>query len=80
MNKKKLSFILYVLMVVFVSSCISTKKTTYFNSLKDGSIIANIADTVYPLIQKNDILSVTITSLNAEASSIFNLPNTFSTT
>lgn len=79
MNKRNLSLILFVSMVVFISSCINTKKSTYFNDLKDGNIIANIADTVYPLIQKNDILSVTITSLNAEASSIFNLPNTFST-
>lgn len=78
MSKKNFSLILFVAVIVFASSCFSTKKTTYFNDLVDGNIVPNIADTVYPFIQKNDILSVTITSLNAEASSIFNLPNTFS--
>ena len=60
------------------SSCINTKKATYFNNAQDAIYVPNPADTVMPVIQKNDILSITITSPNEKASSLYNLPNTYS--
>lgn len=60
--------------IVFLSSCASTKSVTYFNGVKDGAIASN---TPVPesLIQKNDILTITVSSLNPEASEIFNTAN-----
>jgi len=57
--------------IVFLSSCAGTKKVTYFNGVKDGVITSN---TPVPesMIQKNDILTITVSSLNPEASAIFN--------
>lgn len=57
-----------------VSSCGSTKKVIYFPDVKDGIIPAN---NPFPesIIQKNDILSINVSSLNPEASAIFNSPN-----
>ncbi|HXB43253.1 MAG TPA: polysaccharide biosynthesis/export family protein [Puia sp.] len=49
------------------------KKVTYFNDLKDGEI--NSPEEIVPLIHKNDILSISISSSNPEASAVFNAPN-----
>lgn len=77
MNNKYLS--IFLLMVVFYStSCVNTRKYNYFDESKDANIIPNAADTIKPAIQKNDILSIIITSLNPEASAIFNMNPTMS--
>lgn len=61
-------WLMFLLMCI---SCTNTKKATYFNGIKDGTISSN---TPVPesLIQKNDILSITVSSLNPEASGVFN--------
>ena len=56
------------------SSCLNTKQTTYFANARDTSF-KTINEDKEPLIQKNDILSVNISSLSTEASAIFNTPN-----
>ncbi len=57
-----------------VTSCVNTREVTYFNDVKDTSLVSStiISETV---IQKNDILNISVSSLNAEASSIYNTPN-----
>jgi len=57
-----------------ISSCVDTRKSTYFNDLGDGTIKANtpVPETI---IRKHDILSIHVTSLNEEATKIFNTPN-----
>jgi polysaccharide export outer membrane protein len=59
--------------VFFFNACTSSKTATYFNELGDAVIPSN---TPVPesIIQKNDILSINVTSLNAEATLIFNSP------
>ena len=68
-------FCLLVLSGLFLVSCVDTRQATYFNGLKDGPI-----DTQTPvpesIIRPNDLLSITVTSLNASATEIFNTPNT----
>jgi polysaccharide export outer membrane protein len=54
-----------------ISSCTSSKKVTYFNGIQNGNIAAENQIPESP-IQKNDILSITVGSLNPEASQIFN--------
>ncbi|MBC7950077.1 MAG: polysaccharide biosynthesis/export family protein [Chitinophagaceae bacterium] len=63
-----------VLTLFIVSSCGNTKKVVYFPSVKDGGIPVT---TPFPesLIQKNDILSINVSSLNPDATAIFNTPN-----
>src|SRR5689334_8159965 len=54
-------------------SCGNTKKVLIFPDVKDGNIPST---TPYPetVIQKSDILSINVSSLNPEASQIFNAP------
>lgn len=56
------------------TACVSTKKTVYFDDLQDTTLQNKYA-IPEPLIQQGDILSITVTSLNTEASIIFNTPN-----
>lgn len=62
------------LLSVILPSCVNMHKTTYFNGLQDGEIQSAQSNTL--LIHKNDILSISVSSLNAEASAVFNAPNT----
>jgi polysaccharide export outer membrane protein len=64
-----------VLLIFLMSGCVNTRKATYFNGINDGTLSAN---TPIPasMIQRNDLLSITITSLSPEASSFFNTSTT----
>ncbi|MBL7758848.1 MAG: polysaccharide biosynthesis/export family protein [Chitinophagaceae bacterium] len=63
--------VLFSLLLVIGSSCINTRGAKYFPDAGNGTIATNtpIPESV---IQKNDILSITISSPNAEASAILN--------
>jgi polysaccharide export outer membrane protein len=67
-------FLCGILLMMSFTSCINTRKAVYFNNIGDGSITNNFQD-YEPVIQKNDLLSISVTSLNPEASVIFNAPN-----
>lgn len=56
------------------SSCADTRKLVYFNDADQSTYTGTVA-TIEPAIQKNDLLSITVNSLNPEASAIFNAPN-----
>lgn len=68
-----------ILTLFATSSCGNTKNVSYFPEIKDGSIQSN---TPFPesVIQKSDILSITVSSLSPEASAIFNSPNSSTST
>jgi polysaccharide biosynthesis/export protein len=63
-----------LIVILFTSSCASTKDTNYFPQIKD-EVIPNKAPIQEPQIQINDLLSIIVTSSNPEASAIFNAPN-----
>lgn len=63
--------------VLFTPSCTTTKNIVYFNDVQDTSFISRGEMGEVP-IQNNDILSISISSLNVEASAIFNITNNFS--
>lgn len=71
-------FLLPLLLATFIafmfSSCANTKKIVYFNNVKDATYPATAVER-QNAIEANDILSITISSLNAEASAPFNLQN-----
>ncbi len=76
-RKAKL-FIAISITILFASSCVNTRKATYFNGINDGTITTNIP-VPESIIHKNDLLSISVTSLNPEATEIFNNPNTTTT-
>jgi len=55
----------------FLFSCTSTKKIAYFNNQPEG-IYANKTPLIQQNIVPNDLLSITVSSLNPEATAIFN--------
>ncbi len=71
-----ISLIFLGLAVIF-GGCVDTKKVTYFNSLSEGVIPTPVAN-LEPVIQKSDILSITVSSPNPEATAIYNAPNMIS--
>jgi polysaccharide export outer membrane protein len=54
-------------------SCTNTKKAVYFSDQKNGSFEAPAIPKL--VIQNNDLLSISVSSLNPEASAVFNQPN-----
>ena len=66
------SAMIFTLITLF--SCGGSKNVINFQGVNDGSIPS---DTPFPesLIQKNDILSISVSSLNPEASQVFNTAN-----
>lgn len=81
MTKKKAYLFLYIFLQITMISCVSTKSTSYFNNASDTSIVYNTIKSFkiqqVTKIQKNDILNISITSLNQDASAIFNTTNNF---
>lgn len=64
--------LVFVLLLVTISSCVNTKRATYFNNIQNS---VHTDQPVDPPIQKNDQLSIVVTSLNPEATEVFNKPN-----
>ena len=58
--------------LLLFGSCVSTQKTLYFNNVQNKEFTD---DEIIPVIQKSDLLSITVSSLNPEATLIFNMPN-----
>lgn len=69
-----------LLAIVLLSSCgVNYKTIPYFTDLPlDSTIQEQIKNQTVLKIQKNDILALTVTSLNPEASAIFNIGSTSS--
>lgn len=65
---------LMLILGLITSSCTSTRKIAYFSDVQDSLRIISKAG-LEPVIQKKDILSITVNSLSNEATIIFNMPN-----
>ena len=66
--------VLHIFLITLLSSCLNTRKVAYFNDVKDSALIASQSG-LEPIIQKKDILSISVSSLSNEATIIFNTPN-----
>lgn len=64
-----------VVIALFGSSCKTLQAPIYFNNVKDTLFKGTNYD-IEPVIRSNDLLSITVSSLNPEASAMFNAPNT----
>lgn len=69
-----IQYLVIILMILSLSSCVSTKKATYFNNIPNSKFITNIED-LEPVIGENDLLSISVSSLNPEAVKMFNTSN-----
>jgi polysaccharide biosynthesis/export protein len=56
------------------SSCSGSRDAVYFNSISSGEF-PSTTQSLEPVIQSNDLLSISVTSLNPEASEVFNTLN-----
>jgi polysaccharide biosynthesis/export protein len=72
--RNKFTAFLVLSSLLIFGSCADTKRVTYFNNLGEGVIPSSIIN-LEPVIQKSDILSITVTSPNPEATQMFNAPN-----
>ncbi len=61
------------ILMVMLGSCVSTKNVGYFDNARETEYASNVG--VENPIQANDILSISISSLNPEASAVFNTTN-----
>lgn len=77
--KKKFVFNLLLMLIIFCSACVNTKKVTYFINQGDAEITATNLP-AQPLIQNNELLSISVSSLSSQSSSTFNAPNFTATT
>lgn len=73
MVKRKTLFVFCCLILSGIS-CVNTKNAIYFNDIPD-TVIKSTVENLEPVLRKNDLLSISVTSLNSEASIIFNTPN-----
>jgi len=63
-----------VLICCAFSSCVSTKNSVYFHDLPD-TVMAPIPGNFEPVVQKNDILQITVSCMNVEDAVIYNTPS-----
>jgi polysaccharide export outer membrane protein len=68
---KQIPTFYYFLFLFILTSCTNTKNYTYFNNIGDAEINRAIED-LEPVIQKNDLLSITVSSPNPAATQILN--------
>ncbi|MBD0277348.1 MAG: polysaccharide biosynthesis/export family protein [Flavisolibacter sp.] len=63
-----------ILLPLLFCSCVNTKKAIYLDNIGDAEISRTI-DNLEPVIQKNDLLSITVSSPNPAATQFFNPPS-----
>ncbi|MCU7548261.1 polysaccharide biosynthesis/export family protein [Chitinophagaceae bacterium LB-8] len=73
------SSLMLILLLPLFFSCANTRESIYFDIKKDSTTLIQYQNTS-PLIQKNDLLSITVSSLSQEASLVYNVSNNVSGT
>ncbi|WP_155800633.1 polysaccharide biosynthesis/export family protein [Pontibacter sp. BAB1700] len=73
MNLRRLIYLFFIsFCTTFSTACVSTKDAVYFNNIGSTEIRGR-TESLEPVIQPNDLLSITISSLNPAASEVFNV-------
>ena len=74
-------FVSFVCLVIFsgITSCVSPKTIVYFQGDTSRYSSSEITQIYVPTIQKNDMLSIIVGSLSAEANEVFNSANQYAT-
>ncbi len=67
-----LKHLLFIAAAIAFTSCVNTKRATNFNEIQNAVFTDQ---QIEPSIQKSDQLSIIVSSLNPEATEVFNKPN-----
>lgn len=67
-------FAIIAIVLLSMSSCVNLKKSTYFYETQDTKFMTDVRNLESEL-EKNDLLSITVSSINPEAAEIFNMTN-----
>ncbi len=67
-----------LLAVLSLTSCANIKKATYFNDIPNSKFKSNL-ENLEPVFRPNDLLSISVSSLNPEATKSFNPVNSSET-
>ena len=65
--------------IIFSVACVNTKQAAYFYGVGDTAIRSPYNKIPEPVINQNDILTISVSSPNPEADLIFNAPNLLGT-
>lgn len=80
LKKSKLSrYFAGLLLLVSMSSCVNMKKSTYFHETSNSTYLNSNIEDLEPILHPNDLLSISVSSVNPEAAEIFNTSNTVAT-
>jgi polysaccharide export outer membrane protein len=73
-NRKRLLMLLSLTGAMFISSCISSKNVTYFQNLstEKRSVMESVAKFTEPVIQSDDILAISINTIDPSSSAVVN--------
>ncbi|TPE39989.1 polysaccharide biosynthesis/export family protein [Pontibacter mangrovi] len=65
--------LIYLFALLFISSCGPTRNLAYFSDLQEQAVYKEeVTNATEPKIQADDLLSISVTSLNPEANAVFN--------
>lgn len=67
-----IGFVAAMILIAMLNGCTSSRKLVYFQSTSTTEDTVTVAEPFVPTIRKSDVLSVQVSSLNAEASTYFN--------
>jgi polysaccharide export outer membrane protein len=74
-RKFPLSAVCFIFLFLCCTACVNTKKVAYFNSISDTSL-NDLDGNLDPVIQRGDLLSISVSSITPEVAVVFNTPNT----
>jgi len=77
LSKTSISFkqlVIMAIVLVCTTSCVNLKKSTYFYETQDTKFMTDVRN-LESVLEKNDLLSITVSSINPEAAEIFNMTN-----
>ncbi len=73
-QRTTLQMLFIFFLITLLVSCTETKKVSYFNDVQDSTLIVS-QSSIEPIVQKKDILSISVSSVSSEATILFNVPN-----
>jgi polysaccharide export outer membrane protein len=72
---RRSSVVLFLAFMMIFSSCSTTKNTNYFQGITKDTTLTNLVSKNFePKIQKADLLSITVSSLSPENTTLYNAP------
>jgi polysaccharide export outer membrane protein len=71
---RRIWFLFFIVSFLALGSCVNTKNSVYFLNQKDTTLLTSIS-VPETIIQKNDLLGISVSSLNPAATAIYNNPN-----